>query len=152
MKPYLRTTDSHVGQIVCAQPLRLPLSHRFISTTRVAFLRLPSFWEDVVGLPLILDQGTCRIYRISPDGYLGFCEKEGVSTAKDGVIITLVTEKVDEVIVKLRARGLSLEKSLRLTRPSIFTMHFFVTRMVCSSKCSDSKIPQWPKPHSRLSR
>ena len=41
---------------------------------------------------------------------LGFCEKEGVSTAKDGMIITLVTEKVDEVVAKLRARGLVLEK------------------------------------------
>ena len=69
-----------------------------------------TFWEEVVGLPLVLDQGTCRIYRISPDGFLGFCEKEGVSAAKDGMIITLVTEKVDEVVAKLRARGLVLEK------------------------------------------
>ena len=47
-----------------------------------------------------------------------------MSTAKDGVIITLVTEKVDEVVAKLGARGLASRKSLCLTLPLIFTMLF----------------------------
>jgi len=68
-----------------------------------------AFWEDVVGLPLVLDQGSCRIYRVSRDGFIGFCERaEEVSS--EGVIITLVTGKVDEVITSLRKRGLTLEK------------------------------------------
>ena len=103
-----------------------------------------SFWEEVVGLPLVLDQGTCRIYRISPDGYLGFCEKEGMSTAKDGMIITLVTEKVDEVVAKLGARGLVLEKE-PVFNPTFNIYHaFFATRMVSLSKSSDSKILSGP--------
>ena len=85
-----------------------------------------------MGLPLVLDQGTCRIYRISPDGFLGFCEKEGVSAAKDGMIITLVTEKVDEVVAKLRARGLVLEKEPAFN-PTFNIYHAFFSRPEWSS-------------------
>ena len=151
MKPYLRTTDSHVGQIECVQPLRLPLSHRFTFTTS-SLSETSSFWEEVVGLPLVLDQGTCRIYRISPDGYLGFCEKEGMSTAKDGMIITLVTEKVDEVIAKLGARGLVLEKE-PVFNPTFNIYHaFFRDPNGLLVEVQRFEDPQWPKSHSRLSR
>ena len=110
-----------------------------------------TFWEEVVGLPLILDQGTCRIYRISPDGYLGFCEKEDVSTAKDGVIITLVTEKVDEVIAKLRARGLSLEKKPAFN-PTFNIYHaFFRDPNGLLIEVQRFEDPRWPKPHPSLS-
>ena len=110
-----------------------------------------TFWEDVVGLPLILDQGTCRIYRISPDGYLGFCEKEDVSTVKDGVIITLVTEKVDEVIVSLRARGLSLEKEPAFN-PAFNIYHaFFRDPNGLLIEVQRFEDPTWPKPQSSLS-
>ena len=110
-----------------------------------------TFWEELVGLPLVLDQGTCRIYRISPDGFLGFCEKEGVSTAKDGVIITLVTEKVDEVVAKLRARGLVLEKEPAFN-PTFNIYHaFFRDPNGLLVEVQRFEDPQWPKPHSRLS-
>ena len=33
------------------------------------------FYEDVLGLPLTVDQGDCRIYRVSRDGYVGFCQR-----------------------------------------------------------------------------
>ena len=71
--------------------------------------RTATFWEQVVGLPLVLDQGTCRIYRVSQDGFIGFCERsESVNTS--GVIITLVTPDVDGAVDGLRRRGLTFEK------------------------------------------
>ncbi len=33
-----------------------------------------AFYEDVVGLQLVLDQGSARIYRTGGDAYLGICE------------------------------------------------------------------------------
>ena len=33
-----------------------------------------AFYEDILGLPLILDQGVCRIYRASGNAFLGFCQ------------------------------------------------------------------------------
>ena len=111
-----------------------------------------TFWEEVVGLPLVLDQGTCRIYRISLDGYLGFCEKEGVSTTKDGVIITLVTEAVDEVVTKLRTRGLVLEKEPAFN-PTFNIYHaFFRDPNGLLIEVQRFEDPKWPKPQSSRSR
>jgi len=66
------------------------------------------FYETVLKLPLALDQGGCRIYRVSNDAYLGFCERTGAKP--EGVIITFVTGDVDGWAEHLRTRGVSLEK------------------------------------------
>lgn len=49
------------------------------------------FYGRVLGLPLVLDQGACRIFRVGRDAYLGFCratEHIGASRASN-VILTL---------------------------------------------------------------
>ena len=55
------------------------------------------FYEDLMGLPLVLDQGKCRIVGIvkGGGGYLGYCEAEGRSKESQGVIFTIVTPNVD---------------------------------------------------------
>lgn len=53
-----------------------------------------SFYHGVLGLPLALDQGGCRIYRVAAGGFLGFCSGRDRRVADD-VTITLVTEDVD---------------------------------------------------------
>lgn len=50
------------------------------------------FYADGLGLTLILDQGACRIYRVSRDGYLGLCQRE--DPASTGVVFTIVTDDV----------------------------------------------------------
>ena len=57
--------------------------------------RTAAFYEGVLGLPLVVDQGRCRIYRVSRDGYIGFCERASVPEQPEGIIITLVTQDVD---------------------------------------------------------
>ena len=32
------------------------------------------YYEVILALPLVLDQGVCRIYQVSRDGFVGFCE------------------------------------------------------------------------------
>ena len=54
-----------------------------------------AFYEEVLELPLVLDQGSCRIYRVSGVGFLGFCEREETPEKPAGVIVTLVTAEVD---------------------------------------------------------
>jgi catechol 2,3-dioxygenase-like lactoylglutathione lyase family enzyme len=67
------------------------------------------FYEDVVGLPLVLDQGGCRIYRTSAGAYLGFCGRpEGERPV--GVILTLVTDDVDGWHSSLVEKGVVFEK------------------------------------------
>lgn len=66
--------------------------------------RSTAFYRDLCGLPLVLDQGTCRIFRVARSAYLGVCRKEAAATT-DGLIITLVTGAVDELFATLQAAG-----------------------------------------------
>ena len=60
------------------------------------------FYEEVIGLTLVVDQGSCRIYRVGRDAYIGFCERRQPKSP-DGAIITLVTDDVDGWERHLRA-------------------------------------------------
>ena len=68
------------------------------------------FYEEVLGLTLVLDQGVCRIYRISEDGFLGFCQQVEAPDKPQGVIFTLVTTAVDEWYEFLSGKGVDFEK------------------------------------------
>ncbi len=68
------------------------------------------FYEEIVGLKLVLDQGDCRIYAVSRGGYLGFCQREETPEQPTGVIITLVTPKVDEWHQSLTGQGVVFEQ------------------------------------------
>lgn len=68
------------------------------------------FYEEVLGLELVLDQGSCRIVKVCENAYLGYCAR-CVSEDKSGVILTFVTENVDEWYEKLLKSGVQFEKS-----------------------------------------
>ena len=71
--------------------------------------RTAQFYEETMGLPLVLDQGGCRIYEVSPGAYFGFCEREEVGTGK-GLILTFVTDDVDGWYERLSGQGVEFEK------------------------------------------
>ena len=83
------------------------------------------FYEQMLGLPLALDQGSCRIYRVSSDGYLGFCQRNAASEQPDGVIFTIVTQEVDRWYEHLVARGIAFEKPPALN-PKYNIYHCFL--------------------------
>jgi hypothetical protein len=68
------------------------------------------FYEDIMGLPLALDQGTCRIYRVAGRAYLGFCQRAD-AVRHDGIILTLVTDDVDGWHRRLTAKRVPCEKA-----------------------------------------
>ena len=68
------------------------------------------FYENVLGLPLALDQGDCRIYRVSPESFLGFCRREQAPDKPAGIIFTFVTDDVDGWADKLKEKGVVFEK------------------------------------------
>ena len=79
----------------------------FLATSNLS--STSDFYEMTLGLPLALDQGKCRIYRVAGNGYIGFCEQKEQHSVK-GVIITVVTKEVDEYCDLLRERGVVFEK------------------------------------------
>lgn len=68
------------------------------------------FYEGVLGLVLVTDQGDCRIYRVGGDAYLGICERPG-ATATEGVIVTLVTDDVDGWHIRLTEHEVLCERA-----------------------------------------
>ncbi len=74
----------------------------FLPTAELSASR--DFYENVLGLELVVDQSTCLIFRVSASGYLGVCHKDG-SFASNGVITTLVTDDVDAWCHRITDRG-----------------------------------------------
>lgn len=67
------------------------------------------FYQDKLGLPMVLDQGVCRIFRVTAGAFIGFCQK-ATAPAECEAIITLVTEDVDSWVNSLRDKGLDPER------------------------------------------
>ena len=80
----------------------------FLATTALA--ATADFYERVLGLELVLDQGTCRIYSSCAGGFIGFCEGKGTPKS-DAIILTLVSEDVDGWYEELRNQGIKFEKA-----------------------------------------
>ena len=80
------------------------------------------FYEEVLKLELALDQTRCRIYRVTQDGFLGFCLKDEVKP-QEGVILTLVTEEVDHW------QTLLTEHEVAIETPPVFNPEFQIYQM-----------------------
>lgn len=104
---------------------QLPVSQQitFLYTTNIS-TAIP-FYEDILGLKLALDQGGCRIYRVSDTGaYVGVCQRE-VPRRPDGVIFTFVTPDVDGWYARIVEKGGQPEHEPR-TNTDYGIYHFFV--------------------------
>ncbi len=66
--------------------------------------RSRDFYEGVLSLELVNDQGTCHIYAVTAGAFLGLCVKDRTRQT-DGVIVTLVTDDVDEWCNRITAAG-----------------------------------------------
>ncbi len=76
-------------------------------------LKTAEFYENILELSLVLDQGSCRIYRVNNDAFLGFCQHLDAAQPQ-GVIMTLVSQEVDAWHTFLKAKGVRLEKTPQL--------------------------------------
>ncbi len=69
------------------------------------------FYETILELPLILDQGVCRIYQTGGGAFLGFCQHlSSGSQSGSTVILTLVSQDVDDWYEYLCEKGIEFEK------------------------------------------
>jgi catechol 2,3-dioxygenase-like lactoylglutathione lyase family enzyme len=71
--------------------------------------RSSRFYGELLGLPLVLDQGKCRIFRAGRDAYLGVCVRDD-APRPEGVVFTLVTEDVDAWQERLASEDVPIEK------------------------------------------
>lgn len=96
----------------------------FVYTSDLA--RSACFYEDVLGLKLAADQGSCRIYRVlDRQAYLGVCQRDGPPEEASGIIITLVTGDVDGWYDRIVACGWECEHPPR-RNDAYKIYHFFL--------------------------
>jgi catechol 2,3-dioxygenase-like lactoylglutathione lyase family enzyme len=72
--------------------------------------RTSDFYERVLGLRLARDQGSCRIYHVSGNAYVGFCQRADAPVDPRGITLTFVTDRVDEWWAQLEREGVELVK------------------------------------------
>jgi catechol 2,3-dioxygenase-like lactoylglutathione lyase family enzyme len=98
-------------------------------TSQITFCRvndldaISTFYETILHLPLVLDQGGCRIFRAAPHAYLGFCRRDD-APSPDGVVLTLVVDDVDGWHAHLVEHGVAIEKPPTLN-PDYNIYHIF---------------------------
>ncbi|MFV9504824.1 MAG: VOC family protein [Oscillochloridaceae bacterium umkhey_bin13] len=82
------------------------------------------FYETVLLLRQVVDQGGIKIYEGAPGGYLGICQSDGPLTADERLILTLVTDQVDAWHTRLQAQGVATDAPPR-ENPRFQIYHFF---------------------------
>lgn len=90
------------------------------------FTEAVNFFENILDLELVDDQGAARIYRISGGAFIGVVdEKEGhcQSQETNAVLITLVTEDVKGWYDYLLSKGIEMETPVQ--RPESFPVECF---------------------------
>jgi len=80
----------------------------FLDTRDLA--RTSDFYERILGLRLARDQGSCRIYHVSGNAYLGFCQRADTPAEPRGITLTFVTDRVDDMCAHLRRAGVAFVK------------------------------------------
>lgn len=84
-------------------PWRAEAQITFLPTADLA--GTDAFYGGLLGLPLVRDQGVCRIYRAANGAYLGFCERAAPVPADHRVVLTLLVADVPAAHAALLARG-----------------------------------------------
>ncbi len=82
------------------------------------------FYCAILGLPLVRDQGSCLIFRVTEGAFIGFCGHITKINSDRSVILTLVTDEVDEWYSTLMERGINLISEPK-HNPKFQIYHFF---------------------------
>jgi catechol 2,3-dioxygenase-like lactoylglutathione lyase family enzyme len=109
------------------------------------------FYEQVLGLVLVLDQGSCRIYRVAGEAFLGLCLRETAPNGSDdpavgALILTLVSSDVAGWYEELTARGVLFE------RPPAYNPQYHITHCFLRDpngyliEIQSFHDPAWPAP------
>lgn len=109
--------------------------------------RSAAFYGDILALPLVLDQGVCRIYQVSPGAFIGVCQCHAERpVSPDGIIVTLVTEYVDGWYRRLRDRGVAFDKKPAENAEYNIYHCFFRDPDGYQIEIQQFRDPAWPKP------
>ena len=103
------------------------------------------FYAEALALPLVLDQGLCRIYRTGASSFLGVCRvRPGRQVEPKGVVISLVTDAVDAWHARLVAAGVRVEGPPRLSEAFNVYAFFALDPEGYRIEFQTFRDPRWP--------
>lgn len=83
------------------------------------------FYSEILTLPLVRDQATCLIFGVTESAFLGFCTHIEPIPPGRKVILTLVTEDVDQWYQNLISAGVEVSGPPQ-PNPKYQIYHFFL--------------------------
>ena len=106
-----------------------------------------AFYGETLGLPLVLDQGSCRIFQSSRGSFVGVCQcsdERPVNPA--GVIVTFVTDNVDGWYDRLKAKGVNFDTAPNKNAKFNIYHCFLSDPDGYKIEIQHFLDPEWPKP------
>lgn len=104
------------------------------------------FYEQIIGLEMVLDQGLCRIYRIADNAaFVGFCTRDTADGNRSDVIFTMVSDDVDGWHQYLVDNGVEIEKPPTLSETYNVYHIFFRDPNGYKLEIQTFKDPTWPR-------
>jgi catechol 2,3-dioxygenase-like lactoylglutathione lyase family enzyme len=111
--------------------------------------RLAAFYRDVLELPEVLDQGICRVFRVSPTGFLGVCNKAGRPRGTRGMMFTFLVEDVEAAYAHFRAKGVVFDGPPDMSGGRTVYSCFFRDPEGYWLELQEFRDPRWPYPPGR---
>jgi catechol 2,3-dioxygenase-like lactoylglutathione lyase family enzyme len=74
------------------------------------------FYNEVLGLEQVGDQGFCKVFQVAPSSYIGLVDEvQGLHRASEAkaVTVSFVTEQIDEWHAYLTERGVPIHSPLK---------------------------------------
>ncbi|MEI6159653.1 MAG: VOC family protein, partial [Roseococcus sp.] len=108
------------------------------------------FYEEMLELPLVQDQGTVRIYAVEGSrAFLGICKARAPRTSENpravgGVVFTLVSQDVEGWHAFLTAKGVALPMAPTYSEAYRITHFFFSDPAGYTIEIQRFERPDWP--------
>lgn len=96
----------YAGQDTRTAPMRPAIDQTIVFTYTDDLVAGAAFFADVLELELVVDQGSCRIFRLTDTSFVGVCALPDRPKEKTAVTITIVSDDVDGWHRFLTAKGI----------------------------------------------
>jgi catechol 2,3-dioxygenase-like lactoylglutathione lyase family enzyme len=108
-----------------------------------------AFFRDKLGLPMVLDQGVCHIFQVSPTGFLGVCNKKDRPRGTKGVMFTFLTDDLARDYKLWLERGVEFDGPPSLSGSGNVHSVFFRDPNGYMLELQEFRDPRWPYPGGR---
>ena len=88
-------------------------------------IKTHEFYHEILGLEMIKDQKVCKIYKITDQSSIGFCEHIEPTVNEKSPIVTFLCDSVDDTYNNLEDKGLIINEAPTINE-KFNIYHFFI--------------------------